>query len=93
MYNPFKNVYKLKCPRHIQSQSLQFLGGKKKVKPPNKTQQENPHTQNGTFKFNTRKASGYPNFVHREGFRQRGIQKFSLVHQVKLQIHSLSYTE
>lgn len=70
------------------------LEGKKKLNPQtNKTQQENPHTQNGTFKFNTRKASGYPNFVHREGFRQRGIQKFSLVHQVKLQIHSLSYTE
>lgn len=67
---------------------------KKKLNPQtNKTQQENPHTQNGVFKFNTRKASGYPNFVYGEGFRQRGVQKFSLVHQVKLQIHSLSYTE
>lgn len=95
MYHPFKNVYKLKCPRQTQSQSLQkqFLKKKKLNPQTNKTQQENPHTQNGVFKFNTRKASGYPNFVHGEGFRQRGVQKFSLVHQVKLRIHSLSYTE
>lgn len=74
---------------HAQPQSLQkqFLE-KETFKLPNKTQQENLHTQNDTFKFNTRKASGYPNFVHREGFRQRGMESF-IVHKVQLQIHSL----
>lgn len=59
-----------------------------------KTQQEYQHTQNGTFKFNTRKANGYPNFVHGEGFRQRGVQNFHLcIRSNSRSIHCFSYTE